>query len=84
MENIQKEYKQTINTMPESLQDYSLRKKIKKDRNGTIQKVGLVGCGTTGQEIVRLISEHGIEVTFIDISKEMVESIMKSITLFVF
>jgi len=65
--------------MPESLQDYSLRKQIKKDKSGAIQKVGLVGCGTTGQEIVHLISEHGIEVTFIDLSEELVKSIFDSI-----
>ena len=65
--------------MPESLQDYSLRKHIIKDMSGVIQKVGLVGCGTTGQEIVRLISEHGIEVTFIDMNKELVDAIMTSL-----
>jgi 3-hydroxybutyryl-CoA dehydrogenase len=65
--------------MPESLQDYSLRKQMRKDKSGAIQSVGLVGCGTTGQEIVRLISQHGIEVTFIDVSQEMVDSIMVSI-----
>lgn len=65
--------------MPESLQDYSLRKKINTDKSGTVQKVGLVGCGTIGQEIVQLISSHGIEVTFIDINAEMVDSIMQSI-----
>jgi 3-hydroxybutyryl-CoA dehydrogenase len=65
--------------MPESLQDYSLRKQLKKSKSGAIQKVGLVGCGTIGQEIVHLISEHGIEVTFIDVSDEMVKSILESI-----
>ena len=65
--------------MQESLQDYSLRKKISSDNSGAIQKVGLVGCGTTGQEIVHLISSHGIEVTFIDLNDELVLSIIGSI-----
>lgn len=65
--------------MPESLEDYSLRKEIRKDHGGTIQQVGLVGCGTTGQSIVHLISEHGIEVTFIDLNDEVVESSMNAI-----
>jgi 3-hydroxybutyryl-CoA dehydrogenase len=64
--------------MSESLQDYSLRKQVKKEQSGTIQKVGLVGCGTVGQEIARMVSEHGIEVNFIDISNEMIDSIMVS------
>ena len=65
--------------MSESLHDYSLRKKIKKTGNGGIQKVGLVGCGMTGQEIAREISQHGIEVVFIDLNMDLVRSIMKSI-----
>ncbi len=65
--------------MTETLQDYSLQKKIKRGKRGAIQKVGLVGCGTMGQEIVRLMSEHGLEVTFIDLTRELIESIMISI-----
>jgi 3-hydroxybutyryl-CoA dehydrogenase len=59
--------------MAESLDDYALTRKIQ--RKGSIQKVGVVGCGTMGQEVVRLISKCGMEVTFLDISDDKVQEI---------
>jgi 3-hydroxybutyryl-CoA dehydrogenase len=59
--------------MAEALEDYALTKKIQK--KGSIQKVGIVGCGTMGQEIVRLISKNGMDVVFLDISDERVAQI---------
>jgi len=57
--------------MMEVLEDYALSKKV--HRRGTLQKVGIIGCGTMGQEIARVISQHGINVIFIDLSEERVE-----------
>lgn len=61
-----------------TLEDYSLRKdEVKK--KGTVQKVGLIGCGSAGQEITRLIAQNGIEVVFIDLTKEKIDEIMVKI-----
>jgi 3-hydroxybutyryl-CoA dehydrogenase len=61
----------------ESLYDYALSTKIQK--KGSIQKVGIVGCGTLGQEITRLISQYGMEVVFIDVSEEKVKKVFENI-----
>jgi 3-hydroxybutyryl-CoA dehydrogenase len=59
--------------MSESLEDYALTRKI--HRKGGIQKVGIVGCGTMGQEICRIVSQYGMDATFLDISEEKVQII---------
>ncbi len=64
--------------MSVQLEDFSLSTENKKS-SGTIQKVGLVGCGSMGQEITRLISQFGIDVVFIDLTTERVEEVMQRI-----
>ncbi|MEA5110798.1 3-hydroxybutyryl-CoA dehydrogenase [bioreactor metagenome] len=63
--------------MSERLEDFSLGKSMQP--KGSIQKVGVVGCGTMGQEISVLISQSGIEVAFIDISEERISDVFKRI-----
>ena len=46
--------------MAERLEDFALSKKISK-KKGTIQKVAVIGCGSMGQEITRIISQFGME-----------------------
>jgi 3-hydroxybutyryl-CoA dehydrogenase len=53
------------------LEDFALVKKPKTD--GTISKVGVVGCGSMGQEIVRNISQHGFDVQYVDIDEHVVK-----------
>jgi 3-hydroxybutyryl-CoA dehydrogenase len=65
--------------MAESLADYGLRKKIKESGQGQLKTVGIIGGGSMGREIIQIISQHGINVVFIDLSQERVESIMKDI-----
>lgn len=65
--------------MAESLADYSLKRTIKKTKEGGLKKVGVVGCGNMGQQIVRLISQHGLDVVFIDLSAERIGEIIKEI-----
>ncbi len=60
--------------MKERLEDFSLGKKIVKE--GGLQKIGVVGAGTTGQEIIRLIARKGIEVAFVDLSEDRVKNIL--------
>jgi 3-hydroxybutyryl-CoA dehydrogenase len=59
--------------MNETLANFALGKKIVQV--GSLQKVGVVGAGTTGQQIIRLVSKAGIDVVFVDISKERVQQI---------
>lgn len=59
--------------MSERLEDFSLGKSMQS--KGTIQKVGIVGCGTMGQELSVLMSQSGIEVAFIDLSEERVSEV---------
>ena len=63
--------------MSEVLEDYALHEKLQ--RKGTLQKVGIIGCGSVGQEITRIVSQAGIDVIFIDISDARVQEIFLSI-----
>jgi 3-hydroxybutyryl-CoA dehydrogenase len=65
--------------MAESLEDYGLRKKAKVSEQGQLKKVGIIGCGSMGREIVQIISQHGMNVVFIDLTQERIEFIMKDI-----
>ena len=56
--------------MSEKLEDYALSKSLQKQSGGV--KVGLVGCGSMGQEIAVLISKSGIELTFIEVSEKRI------------
>jgi 3-hydroxybutyryl-CoA dehydrogenase len=57
--------------MSETLDDFSLSKSVK--HKGSLQKVGIVGCGSMGQQISILVSQSGLEVIFIDITEEHVK-----------
>ncbi len=60
--------------MAESLEDYSISKTIKQ-KSTVLKKIGIVGCGSMGQDIAMLASSNGIDVAFVDISEEKVEQI---------
>jgi 3-hydroxybutyryl-CoA dehydrogenase len=54
----------------ESIENYGLSQ---KSRSATLfSKVGIVGCGTAGQNIALLISQKELEVVFIELSDEKV------------
>ena len=42
-------------------------------------KIGVVGCGRDGRSIVNLTAQSGMEVVFIEISKEKIDSAIKEI-----
>ena len=63
--------------MSEVLEDYALSEKIQ--RKGTVKKVGIVGCGSVGQEITRIVSKAGIDVVFVDVTPERVQEIYLAI-----
>ena len=56
----------------ESLEEYGLSK---KSRPKTLfSKVGIIGCGSVGQSIARMISTYGIEVVFVELSDAKIEN----------
>ncbi len=63
--------------MSEVLEDYALNEKLRKKES--LRKVGIVGCGSVGQEIARIISQSGIDVVFVDVSEERVNEIFIAI-----
>lgn len=65
--------------MAESLADYGLRKKIKESGQGQLKLVGVIGGGSMGREVIQIVSQRGINVVFIDLTEERVESIMKDL-----
>ena len=65
--------------MSEVLEDYALHEKLQQ--KGTLQKVGIIGCGSVGQEITRIVSRAGLDVVFIDVSEQRVLDIFLSINM---
>ncbi len=63
--------------MSEVLEDYALNEKLRKKES--LRKVGIVGCGSVGQEIARIVSQSGIDVVFVDVSEERVNEIFLDI-----
>ena len=64
-------------TIIESLENFGLSKKDKK--RALFSKIGLVGCGRDGQNIVALVASSGIEVVFIEVSEERIQYATKKI-----
>ena len=61
----------------ESILNYALSKENRP--KAVFSKVGIVGCGTVGQNLARMISSKGIEVVFIEISEERVNNALSRI-----
>lgn len=57
----------------EKLEDYSISKTV-KPQTSLLNKIGLIGCGSMGQEIALLLSSHGYEVVFIEITEQKVKA----------
>ena len=52
------------------LEDFSLTKSPKL--HGSIHKIGIIGCGSMGQEIAKTISQHGFDVVCLDLDEKRV------------
>jgi len=61
----------------ERICDYALSKDAKP--KSLFSKIGVVGSGTVGQSIVRLVSARGIEVVFVERSEERIKNAFKRI-----
>lgn len=62
----------------EPIEQYGLSKKDKP--KAQFAKVGIVGCGSTGQRIALMIASRGIEVVFLELSNELIKSAIQEIT----
>jgi 3-hydroxybutyryl-CoA dehydrogenase len=60
------------------LEDFSLTKSPKQ--HGSIHKIGIIGCGSMGQEIAKTISQHGFDVVCLDLDEQRVTSGLEGIT----
>ena len=61
----------------ESIEQLALSK---KDRpKALFSKVAIVGCGTTGQTIIRMIASQGIEVVFIEVDEDKIQAGIKGL-----
>ncbi len=67
----------------EPIEGYAIKRRekplVKKNRY-EFTKVGIVGCGILGQEITRMVSSYGIEVTFVEISKDKIQQALNGIS----
>lgn len=61
----------------EPIEKYALKKK--KRVKTLFSRIGVVGCGKEGQSIARIAAWHGIEVVFIELSLDKIETAMYGI-----
>lgn len=61
----------------ESIEPFGLSKKDKS--KSLFSKIGVVGCGREGNHIVNLVAQSGMEVVFVEISKEKIDDAIHKI-----
>ncbi|GMT45720.1 MAG: 3-hydroxybutyryl-CoA dehydrogenase [bacterium] len=59
------------------LVQFSLGGRLKP--KGNIQTVGIMGCGSVGQVITRIIAQYGMDVVFLDLTEERLKEIYHDI-----
>ncbi|GBU07700.1 3-hydroxybutyryl-CoA dehydrogenase [Bacteroidales bacterium] len=65
-------------TIIEPIENFGLSDKDRK--KSLFSKIGVVGCGKDGRNIVRLTASAGLEVTFIEISQEKIDYALDKIS----
>ncbi len=60
--------------MTEKLEDFALTHETPKLK-GSIHNVAVIGCGSMGQEITRIIAQHGMNVVFLDLTEERIKQV---------
>ncbi len=63
--------------LTESIENYALSKDARPKMK--FSKVGVVGCGTTGQSITLMIASRGIEVVFLELSEKKIKEAFKEL-----
>lgn len=64
-------------TIIEPIENYGLSKKDRK--KSLFSKIGVVGCGKDGRNVVRQTASAGLEVTFIEINQEKIDYAIEKI-----
>ncbi len=65
----------------EKIESYALKTEpAEKQHFNTFNKIGIVGCGNLGREIARMVSNQGIDVVFLELSKKKIDDAIKGIT----
>ena len=73
----QENHKKMAEVIVEPIEKYGLSQ---KDRHKQLfSKVGIVGCGTVGQNIALMISQKELEVVFIELSEEKISNALCNI-----
>lgn len=65
-------------SITEPIESYGLSQKDRKRR--MFSKIGVVGCGTEGQNIVGITASAGLDVVFIELSQEKIDSALDRIS----
>ncbi len=63
----------------EPIEAYALSSSNKKGTT-LFSKVGVIGCGKEGQSIARIASWHGMEVVFLELSEDKIETAINNIS----
>lgn len=65
----------------EPIEHYALKKAntSNQQKTGSFNKIGLVGCGQVGQSIARMVSTHGLEVVFVELSDQKIDQAFKDL-----
>ncbi len=65
----------------EPIEHYALKKAntSNQQKTGSFNKIGLVGCGQVGQSIARMVSTHGLEVVFVELSDQKIDQAYKDL-----
>ncbi len=61
------------------IEDYALKTEKKGISSNAFTKIGIVGCGILGQEIAKMISSHGLEVAFLEVSNQKIKEALQRI-----
>ncbi len=62
----------------EPIEGYALSKGKKKGTT-LFSKIGIVGCGKEGQTIARIASWHGLEVVFLELTEDKIDTALSNI-----
>ncbi len=63
----------------EPIEAYALSSSNKKGTT-LFSKIGVIGCGKEGQSIARIASWHGMEVVFLELSQDKIETAINNIS----
>lgn len=64
----------------EAIENYGLNKSLKNKSANSISNIGIIGCGSVGQNIARMSSSFGFDVVFIEVSEKEIERALEELS----